>query len=411
MRWKLSFLIIFIVLLITGCGDRNKTTSSKTGPSVFPNIGVSDVFDQNEITNNAKKAALSYQDIIDSVPDYPDVSFIIPDDKMKQIIARISALGDPVLAHDFNLQHSEQMLNFYKAIMSGKEAELAVFQIDTDGSLIEYVFKYQKGRLYMTTVGASWSYSSKQLSVGEIDFAYIDKFMLTNNGYFLYHVICTKPEQDYANGFRVKPLPDENWSLYKKYIEPVGYLGNNLFVTNWNKSTISRLNFNDMFQYIYNLEYHQDPDFQAPYQTDPETLQSFISAVPAKDFEKIITKYFPVKTKELRQVAVYDSAKQVYPFNDLFIDDDDYYFTGEVIVPPSAEVVNAQTNKDGSITMVVDVPDLNNYSDCGIRHVLTVMPQKDGSFQYISNTVTMKNYHKDWFWYYTPRITKSVLKQ
>lgn len=410
MRWKFSFLIILVVLLITGCGDRSKTTSSKTGSSVFPKVGISDVFDQNELINNAKKAAMSYQDIIDSVPDYPDVSFIIPDDKMKQIIARISALGDTVLAHDFNLEHSDKMLNFYKAILSGKKVEFAIFEIDTDGSLIECVFKYQKGRLYMTTVGASWSYSSKQLSVGNIDFAYIDKFKLTNNGYFLYHTIHVKSGQDYSSGFRVKPLPDENWALNKKYIEPVGYLGNNLFVTNWNKSTISRLNFNDMFQYIYNLEYHQDPDFQTPYQTDIETPQSFISAVPAGDFEKVITKYFPVKAKELRQIAVYDSAKQVYPFNYFFIDDDDYYFTGEVIESPSAEVVNAQTNKDGSITMVVNVPNFNNYSDCGIRHVLTVMPQKDGSFQYISNYVSINSFKSEFNSFYTPRITKKVLK-
>lgn len=174
--------------------------------------------------------------------------------------------------------------------------------------------KYQNKQLYMTQVEASWS-SSKQLYASDIDFEYIDKSELTGNGYFLYHMLRTKSWQDSSGGFRIIPLPDEDWALYKKYVEPVGYLGNNLFVTTWNKKTISRLNFNDMFQYIYNLDYQKDPDYQTPYQDATSSCGSFVAAVPAKDFESAITKYFPITVQKLQRIATYDSTKKVYPFS------------------------------------------------------------------------------------------------
>lgn len=201
---------------------------------------------------------------------------------MQQILDRIGALGYPITAQNFNMLHNEQMVDFYQKIKSGKDAEIAAFLVDTYGSLVECAFKYQSGKLFITQLDASWN-SSKQLFVSDDDFGYIDKFKMTDNGYFLYHAKCAKSYQDSSGGFRVRPLPSEDYALYKKYIEPVGYLGNNLFVTTWDKKTLARLNFNDMFQYIYNLEYRKSPDYQTPYQNVTGACGSFLSAVPAKD--------------------------------------------------------------------------------------------------------------------------------
>lgn len=151
---------------------------------------------------------------------------------MQQILDRIGALGYPITAQNFNMLHNEQMVDFYQKIKSGKDAEIAAFLVDTYGSLVECAFKYQSGKLFITQLDASWN-SSKQLFVSDDDFGYIDKFKMTDNGYFLYHAKCAKSYQDSSGGFRVRPLPSEDYALYKKYIEPVGYLGNNLFVTTW----------------------------------------------------------------------------------------------------------------------------------------------------------------------------------
>lgn len=127
MKWKIPVLVVLTILLITSCGKGSKPPNTNSSSIAPPNVSLSEVFDQDALTEAAKKAASSYQDIYYSVPDYPDVSFIIPNDKMEQILNRIDALGYPVSAHDFNLRHSDQMLDFYKAIKSGKDAEIAVF--------------------------------------------------------------------------------------------------------------------------------------------------------------------------------------------------------------------------------------------------------------------------------------------
>ena len=47
-------------------------------------------------------------------------------------------------------------------------------------------------------------------------------------------------------GFRVEPLDEACRELNRKYVMPVGYAGNKLFITNWNQSDYSQLDF-----YIY----------------------------------------------------------------------------------------------------------------------------------------------------------------
>lgn len=117
----------------------------------------------------------------------------------------------------------------------------------------------------------------------------------------------------------------------------------------------------------------------------------------------MITKYFPVAAQELQRIATYDPRENVYPFSYYSIDD-------ERFIAPYAEVVHSSTNKDGSITMVVDVPNLYNDDDCEIRHVLTIKPAQGGSFQYLSNVVKINNFKEEWFAYYLTRVSKNVLK-
>ena len=401
MKWKIYILDLLIVLSFIGCSNNSGTSSLRPQSSTSIQTNISKFFSQTTLVDNAKKAALSYQDIYNSVKEnsakYEQyVNFIVPDSEMQKIIMRISALGYPVYSCGFNPEHLDQMVNFYQHIQSGENADLIFFQVQKNGSLQENELKFHNGKFYLSTITAAWNIS-KQLSIGDIGFYLIDQFKLTKNDYFLYHAVGSSSWQNYSSGFRIRTLPNENFRLYEKFIEPVGYLGNNIFLTDWNKNTISKLNFNDMFQYVYNLEYSKKPDYKKIYHWD-----SAVIAIPANDFEGVITEYFPVTIKQLRQLAVYDSKENVYPWTDCFVED-------EANTTPSAEIIHFRCNKDGSLTLTVNVPDLYGYNDCAIQHILTVMPHKDGSFQYLSNTVTINNYRSDWFPNYTPRIMKSIL--
>lgn len=396
--------MMLLILLLASCNNesiKNHNTSS----SNLKQKSFSDVFSRKSLIESATQAVLSYQDIYYSViPPRQDISFIIPDADMQQIDNRIAALGYSVIVNDGNLTHPNQVSEFYREIKSGHNANILIFQVyKMFGSLTEYAFKYISGHLYIATICAGWDSNSK-ISTNVMDFSSIDKYTISPNGYFLYHTTDSISKVGYSSGFRVKQLPQKNWALYRKYIEPIGYVGNDLFLANWNISTVYRLNFNDLYEYVNVLDHNQVPDSKTSYMRMTDTFGNSVCSATADQFEKLITKYFPVSVQELHKHSVYDAKRKAYPYSINYVDDN-------VDLNLDAEVIQYKSNPDNSITMVVNLPDLYDYSDCGIQHVLTIKPSHDGGFKYISNIVTINHYRPGWFPKYTARITRDILNR
>ena len=55
------------------------------------------------------------------------------------------------------------------------------------------------------------------------------------------------------------------------------------------------------------------------------------------------------------------------------------------------EITDAIKNKDGSITLKVNVMCLDNKTDCLFTHEVTVMPSDNGGFKYLGNKITYKS--------------------
>ena len=82
----------------------------------------------------------------------------------------------------------------------------------------------------------------------------------------------------------------------------------------------------------------------------------------------------------MQRLCDYDAKTDSYPY--------------EMILhrqyPPFGEVVNYTENTDGTITLTVDGVWIEQGTDCAFTNTITVQPFEDGTFRYLSNTITPK---------------------
>lgn len=409
MKKLLILLVISLLACVTGCSTKESNTAIKTTNNSESNAilssssisngyrsssgdNASDCFNISEITSEIKKAGKSYQDIYKKVNNKQYFNVYATDEQRQEIVNRIGMLGYAVESNGIDMKNSRLVQSFWNRIKAGSNAQIGIYEVETDASLNRYCFNYSNGKMMFICGTVSWSQSNQpQIQYDQV--RTVDKFELTSKGYFLYHTPAQNGLWENSNGFRVTPLPAENRELCKKYIEPVGYQGNNIFTSSWNQQTITKLNFNDMFEYIYRLEYQKEPDNSKYAYYYPDKVNTL--AVRAENFESIITKYFPVSAKKLRETAIFDPSRRVYVWQP---------FCGPQY-EPTPEVVSYRTNKDGSLTLSVDAVAIEYYSDCDFTDTVTVMPQKDGSFKYLSNS--LKIIHPEQFPTYSPRIVQN----
>ena len=95
--------------------------------------------------------------------------------------------------------------------------------------------------------------------------------------------------------------------------------------------------------------------------------------IPAEEYERIMTTYFPVSVEQLREHCGYDKDSNSYEYEMIYASP----------YPPFGEVVDYTKNADGTITLIVDGvwPDYN--SDLAFRNTVVVQPFEDLSLIHI----------------------------
>ena len=108
-----------------------------------------------------------------------------------------------------------------------------------------------------------------------------------------------------------------------------------------------------------------------------ENLKTEDWKIPAEEYERIMTTYFPVSIEQLREYRGYDEGSNSYEYEMIYASP----------YPPFGEVVDYTKNADGTITLIVDGvwPDYN--SDLAFRNTVVVQPFEDGTFRYLSNSI------------------------
>ena len=319
---------------------------------------------QNMVLSAAESVKEIYKDVI--ITDAANYSYGVSEftsEQRKEVVEQLGKAGLISTEEDTNMQNHEKIETFYADYLNGQDSMVTVFEVHRDGLIGAVTFIYRKEQLQTYYIGVRW----KEGGMPEIQGTSVSnlaEIKLTEKGYFIYayeYVIAHASLRQY---WRIEPLPEDCRELTEKYISGLSYVNYNVLVTNWDSSNVEDILMPCMYEDIYRIY-------------TGENLKTEGWKIPAEEYEKIMTTYFPVSVEQLREHCKYDESSNSYEYEMIYASP----------YPPFGEVVDYTKNADGTITLVVDGvwPDYN--SDLAFRNTVVVQPFADGTFRYLSHSI------------------------
>lgn len=294
---------------------------------------------------------------------YEDEDISNNSDLIYDAVDILGSSGLICFADDTNMYNYQLFQSFYRNYTDGGGRDyICVYRVNRDASVTEMTFVYDDSRIQMIFNTAKFeNHDWKFIATGIRD---LKDMKLTQKGYFIYtysNIIAHGGLKEY---FRVSPLTDECRELTRKYVYGLSYVNYNMLVIDWDESNASDILVPCMFDDIYRLY-------------TGENLKPDGGWIDADKYESVMLSMFPVTVTELRDNCDYNSEKNSYRY--------------QVILgkqyPPFGEVVDYSYNDDGTVSLIVDAVWADEGSDIAFRNTLTVKPEEDGTFKYMSNHI------------------------
>ena len=398
---KLMSVCILIFLLPAFC---NKSPSSSKTPEIqeIPEISASDVTSETlssetpsktEAMGESEKRILEiallykalYVNAEKTISDYYLNTTVISQNQIDKIETLLSDNGYPVMNSDSKypayLENSNGVYEFWKSVSDNKDTEQELITISPSGGLYYSLLQYSSGQKYYTGIIVDWDENNEPFVSSKESMEVLD-WDLTDNGDFYYQIYSSRrPYDDYIL-VRLKPINKKLYDLTNKYLSPIGYISNNMFLCDWSYDDYGDLSFNDLLEFFYKIKnndyfYAQDyPIVWEPY---------YHSYIPSSLFESTVKPYFDISLKEFRKRSLYDSEKDAYPWQEVCSDNLTFYPTIE------PEVVKCRDNGNGTFTLTVNARCDEYKTDCVFTHEVVIRTLKNGGYQYLSNKITYKS--------------------
>lgn len=319
---------------------------------------------QDQVLLSAESVGKIYKDVI--VPDAPNYSSGVAEftaEQRKAVVEQLGSDGLVSVEKDTDMQNPDEIERFWAEYQKGQNSMVTVYEIHQDGVIGSITFIHRNHKLQTYYVGVRW----KEGGVPEIQgisVSDVAEIKLTEKGFFIYAYEYIIPHASLRQYWRIKPLSEKCKELTEKYISGLSYVNYNLLVTNWDAENVEDILMPCMYEDIYRVY-------------TGENLKTEDWKIPAEEYERVMTTYFPVSVEQLRENCGYDETSDSYKYEMIYASP----------YPPFGEVVDYTENTDGTITLFVDGvwPDYN--SDQAFRNVIVVEPFEDGTFRYLSNSI------------------------
>lgn len=214
----------------------------------------------------------------------------------------------------------------------------------------------------------------------------VQDWQMTDAGNFYYRLFPTG-DKHYADYQLIRTVPPDrsHLAMLERYVLPIDYYYVNLLITDWSEPDFAGVSFNDLFDRLYALRFHCQPD-AADYAQD-ENTGAF--RIPSGEFERVVLPYFSVSAENLRALAGYDGQSDSYPWRPIRTNDMELYDY------PTTEpyITDVRENPDGTTTLLLSCLSTDVPTDCIFSHELTIRALSSGGFEYVSNRVTFQTEH------------------
>ena len=391
------FMICMGIGVITICAAdfiekrKDRTTPEEVG-EVYPS-------DKND-SADAERIAEILSNIYDEAVKTNTLGSL---ETLRCMVARLGENGYVAVdsENQVDMTGAEQAIKFCKAVEEKKSATLTIivvmemgirkFDLKTEGGSVNVVrgyYQYDRNgslqnRSTVSYPADFWQYTEEGYLIFEGSYFSDESYILT---------LSDTPEHTML---RILPLDEKCREYNRKYILPVGYEQNNLFLCNWSEDDFGDLDFYDLFDRFYPIVYSQP----VPYTADENSGAGAVYQIPEELFENVIVEHFHVGIETLRSKTTYSSELAAYEYRPRGFDEAEY---PDIAYP---EVVSYTENGDGTVTLHVNAvyPDGNMSKE--FSHTTVIRPLSEDSFQYVSNEIILPEGDYD-IWWHSNRLTE-----
>lgn len=370
-------LLVGIAILLCSCFNKNAVVDAERTVIDFS------ISDENQFI----------ADLDDIYSSCQDMKCKTEEEKLNQTRTVIESMGSKGyiavdVENQINMANAENAEMFLSEVAENRDAGCTILQVMYDKSFVRFDFKSGGNNVMITRRFYVWENNCFVEKNEENYKAYTWKY---TDGYLFferYRMGGYDGDSAYT-ALRVEPLDEKLRVLNRKYIKTIGYDSNNLFTTNWDESDMNKINYYDIYEALYKMKY----GMSSPYSDEGVTYM-----IEGKLYEKVFQEYLPVSTDVLQHVNVYDVSRQMYQYRTrgMF----DHSVTPLV---PFPEVVDAEYNADGTITLIVNAVSEKDESGRLFTHKVTIKEKENDGFEYVSNDVLTMG--KEGIYWYRDRLS------
>lgn len=391
------FMICMGIGVITICAaDFIEKRKDRTTPEEVGEVYLSDKNDSAD----AERIAEILSDIYDEAVKTNTLGSL---ETLRRMVVRLGENGYVAVdsENQVDMTGAEQAIEFCKAVEEKKSATLTIIVVMEMG-IRKFDLKTEDGSVNIVRGYYQYDQNGSLQNRSTVSYP-ADFWQYTEEGYLIFEGRCFS-EESYIltlsdtpehTMLRVLPLDEKCREYNRKYILPVGYEQNNLFLCNWSEDDFGDLDFYDLFDRFYPIVYSQP----VPYTADENSGAGAVYQIPEELFENVIVEHFHVGIETLRSKTTYSSELAAYEYRPRGFDEAEY---PDIAYP---EVVSYTENGDGTVTLHVNAvyPDGNMSKE--FSHTTVIRPLSEDSFQYVSNEIILPEGNYD-IWWHSNRLTE-----
>ena len=321
---------------------------------------------------------------------------------IRSIVNCLGENGYPAVdsRNQINMTEPEKVVEFCEKVDAQEEAEITIIEVSYLGGFVKYDLKTKDGNV--DVVRSYYKYENGNMK-REVTGSYQAEYWnYTEDGYLMFSgvwfseelYVLTLSGAEEHTALRVQTLDETYRELSRKYLLPIGFEQNNMFIVDWSEDDFGDLNFYDM----YELLYPKVNGTYTPYVADDNLGVGAVYRILKDDFESVIMAYFNIDSETLQSKTIYYAEDETYEYKPRGFEEVEYPEY------PYSEVVGFTENSDGTLTLTANVVFPYAGDSKVYAHEVVVRPLENGSVQYVSNRIipSEDNYRETW---HTPRLT------
>ena len=393
--WRIGFIAISIMMLlsVSGCSD----THLEDEQVVESEIAVQD--QQQNVKDNEDEIIEICSQLYKKASEENKIADL---ETVRIIVNQFGENGYPAVdsRNQIDMTEAEQVERFCEMVDTQEEAEITIIEVSYLGGFVKYDLETKDGNV--DVVRSYYKYGNGNMK-REVTGSYQAEYWnYTEDGYLMFSgvwfseelYVLTLSGAEEHTALRVQPLDETYRELSRKYLLPIGFEQNNMFIVDWSEDDFGDLNFYDM----YDLLYPKVNGTYTPYVADDNLGVGAVYRIPKDDFESVIMAYFNIDSETLQSKTIYYAEDETYEYKPRGFEEVEYPEY------PYSEVVGFTENSDGTLTLTANV--VFPYADNSkvFAHEVVVRPLENGGVQYVSNRIIPSEDNCEETWH-TPRLT------